>query len=87
MNEEMGKDKSVFMLFAGLGYPRYDEFKVKYPDRTINCEASEQTALDIACGLALENRKPFVYTITPFFWRGAETIRHISATRGFLLEW
>ncbi len=75
MSEEISRDESIYMLFCGLGYPRYDEFKAKYPDRTINCEASEQTGLDMAVGLALSNRKPFIYTITPFFWRGAETIR------------
>jgi transketolase len=71
----MEDNPKIFIIFVGLGYPRYDEFKDKYPNRTINSEACEQTALDIAVGLAHEGMIPFVYTITPFFWRGAETIR------------
>ena len=79
---KMKDDKDIYMIFAGLGYPRYDEFKKEYLDRVINSEASEQTALDIAVGLALSNKKPFVYTITPFYWRAAETIRtYISHER------
>ena len=71
----MTKNQDVYLLFCGLGYPRYDEFKERFGDRAINCEASEQTALDIAVGLAYCNKIPFVYTITPFFYRGFETIR------------
>jgi len=70
------KNTDIYMLFCGLGYPRYTEFRGAYPNRVINCEASEQTALDIACGLAVSGKIPFVYSITPFLlWRGAETIR------------
>ena len=76
------EDKRIHVLFAGLGYPRYDEFKAAYPTRVINTEASEQATLDIAVGLAIQGMKPFVYTITPFYWRGAETIRtYISHER------
>lgn len=76
------KDDRVFLLFVGLGFPRYDEFKEKYPNRVINTEASEQTALDIAVGLGLSGKIPFVYTITPFFWRAAETIRNYVSNEG-----
>ena len=71
----MQENKDIYLLFVGLGYPRYDEFKKKFKDRAINCEASEQTALDIAVGLAYEGKISFVYTITPFLLRGFETIR------------
>jgi transketolase C-terminal domain/subunit len=69
---------NIYVIFVGLGFPRYDEFKALYPDRTYNTEASEQTALDIAVGLAHEGKIPFVYTITPFFWRAAESIRLLA---------
>lgn len=71
----MGKHEDIYFVSAGLGWPRTDELKEKYPDRYIQCEASEQTALDIAVGMASEGKIPFVYTITPFFYRGFETIR------------
>lgn len=71
----MEKDPNIFLIMAGLGYPRTEEFLKKYPGRAINTEASEQTALDIAVGLAYSHKKVFVYTITPFLYRGFETIR------------
>lgn len=71
----MATSEDIYMLFCGLGYPRVDEFLAKYPNRAFNTEASEQTALDIAVGLAYAGKTVFVYTITPFLLRGFETIR------------
>ena len=71
----MARNPDVYLIFVGLGYPRYDEFKSRFGDRAINTEASEQTAMDIAVGLAYENKIPFVYTITPFYYRAWETLR------------
>jgi transketolase C-terminal domain/subunit len=65
----------VYFLLGGLGYPRLDEFLKKYPGRTINCEASEQTMMDMAVGLAYANKYPITYTITPFYYRAFETLR------------
>ena len=71
----METNKDIYFLSVGLGWPRTDEIEKKFPNRFIQCEASEQTALDIAVGLAYEGKIPFVYTITPFLYRGFETIR------------
>ena len=71
----MRKNKDVYLLFGGLGWPRLDEFLEEFPDRAFNFEASEQTLLDASVGLAYSGKIPFVYTITPFFYRGFETIR------------
>lgn len=73
--EIMKKNKDIYFIAAGLGWPRTDELQMKFPDRYINTEAAEQTAMDIAVGLAYAEKIPFVYTITPFFLRGFETIR------------
>jgi transketolase C-terminal domain/subunit len=73
--EVMRKNKKVYLIFVGLGYPRLEEFKEKFGDRAINTEAAEQTAMDIAVGLAYSEKIPFIYTITPFLLRGFETIR------------
>lgn len=71
----MRDNPSVYLIFAGLGYPRLEEFLEEFPDRAINTEASEQTALDICVGLSYSSKIPFVYTISPFLLRGFETIR------------
>lgn len=75
MDKYMTDNPDIYLIFVGLGYPRYDELKEKYGLRAINTEASEQTALDIAVGLAYAGKIPVVYTITPFLLRGFETIR------------
>lgn len=75
MLQVMRENKDVYFLFGGLGYPRVDEFLKEFPDRAINTEASEQTALDIAVGLAYSEKLAVVYTISSFYWRAAETIR------------
>lgn len=71
----MEENKDIFFISCGLGWPRTDEIKQKFPDRYVQTEASEQTALDIAVGLAYSGKIPVVYTITPFLLRGFETIR------------
>lgn len=73
--ELMEQNKDVFFISAGLGWPRTDELAEKFPDRYIQTEASEQSACDLAVGLSYSGKVPIVYTITPFYWRAAETLR------------
>jgi len=75
MFELMKENKDIYHIFVGLGWPRVDEFLKEFPDRAFNVEASEQTALDIAVGLAYSGKISFVYTISSFYWRAAETLR------------
>lgn len=70
----MEENPDIYLIFIDLGYPRVDEFK-KFGDRCISLGASEQTALDIAVGLAYSGKIPVTYTITPFYFRAFETIR------------
>jgi transketolase len=70
------KDKKIYLLLGDLGYGVFDKHRKKYPDRVINCGASEQAMMDIAVGLAYEGKIPVVYSITPFLlYRPFETIR------------
>lgn len=73
--EKMLENKDIYFISAGLGWPRTDELKEKFPNRFIQTEAAEATACDIAVGLAYAGKIPFVYTITPFYYRAFETIR------------
>lgn len=72
--EEMRKDPKIILITADLGFGQFDKIRDEFPDRFFNVGASEQTAIGIAVGYALEGFKPFVYTITSFFLRAAETI-------------
>ena len=75
MRKIMYENPDVYIISAGLGWPRTDELSTLYPQRFIQTEASEQTALDIAVGLSYSDKIPVVYTISSFYWRCAETIR------------
>lgn len=72
--EAMANDPDVYLLTGDLGFKLFDPHFEDFPSRTISCGASEQAMLGIAVGLAQEGKKPFVYTITSFFLRAAETI-------------
>lgn len=73
--QEMATNPDIYLIFIDLGWPRVEEFLQAYPQRALTTGAAEQTALDIAVGLSYSGKIPFVYTITPFFYRGFETIR------------
>lgn len=73
---EMQRDDSIWLVSIDLGYKVFDRHFESFPDRCINTGASEQAAMDLSVGLALEGQKPFIYSITPFLlWRPAEAIR------------
>lgn len=73
---EMESHPEIVVLTADLGYGMFDNIRDTFPDRFLNCGASEQAMLDIACGLALEGKNVFAYSITPFIiFRAMETIR------------
>jgi len=74
--QEMKKNKDTYLLTADMGYKMFDEIRDNIPKQFINVGAAEQTMLDIAVGLAMSDKIPFCYTITPFLYRGFETIRN-----------
>lgn len=74
--EEMERNPDIYVIVADLGYGMFDNIQCDFGDRFINVGAAEQTALDVAVGLAMSGKIPFVYTISPFFTRGFETIRN-----------
>ena len=70
-------DPTIHLVVGDLGYGIFDKIRDDFPDRFLNTGASEQAAAGICVGLALENRKPFFYSITTFLlYRCFETIRN-----------
>lgn len=70
-------DPTIWMICGDLGYKMLDNIRDNFPDRFINTGAAEQAMMGIACGLALEGKKAFVYSITTFLlYRPFETIRN-----------
>ena len=75
--QEMQSNPDIFLVTADMGYRMLDTLKIDYPDRFINAGASEQAAMGISVGLALEGKIPFVYSLTPFIlYRPFEFIRN-----------
>src|SRR3990167_1481101 len=70
------KNDKIWLLTGDLGYGLLDEFRDRFTDRFVQCGAAEQAMMDIACGLAIEGKIPFVYSITTFLlYRPFETLR------------
>jgi transketolase len=61
------ENKDISILITGdLGYGLWDEIKNTYPDRFHNVGSSEMAMMGMAIGLAMDNKVPYVYSITPF---------------------
>jgi transketolase len=75
--KQMAKNEQIWLVVGDLGYKAFDYIRRDFPERFINCGASEQAMTGIAAGLALEGKIPFVYSITTFLlYRPFETIRN-----------
>ena len=72
--EEMSKDETIVLITADLGYGILDKIRTNYPERFFNVGAAEQTMLGVAIGFYYSGKKPFCYTITPFYERAFEAI-------------
>lgn len=60
------KDRDVIVIAADMGAPALDKFRRDLPGQFINAGIAEQNAMLIATGLALKNKKVYVYAIAPF---------------------
>jgi len=77
LHGQMVKDERIWLLVGDLGYKVFDYIKRDFPERFINCGAAEQSMIDIAVGLALNGKIPFVYSITTFLlYRPFEAVRN-----------
>ena len=75
--EAMKTNQDIFLITGDLGYGLWDRIRDSYPDRFMNVGSSEMAMMGIGVGLALENKIPFVYSITPFvIYRPFEMIRN-----------
>ncbi|MBM6837592.1 transketolase, partial [Clostridium saudiense] len=57
---EYGEDKRIYVLDSDLAKSTTSvKFREKYPERFVECGISEQSAMSIATGLAIEGKIPF----------------------------
>ena len=64
--DKMKEDSNIVLCTGDLGYGIFDDIRLHFPDQFYNFGSSEILMMGAACGMALENKKPFVYSITPF---------------------
>ena len=76
LSRQMKENKNVWLLTGGVGFGVLDGICRDFPDRAIDCEASEQGMVNIAIGLALSGKIPFVYAITPHLYYALSGIRN-----------
>lgn len=79
----MAENENIWLVTGDLGYGLLDAHRDDFPNRFLNAGASEQAAMGICIGLALQGKIPFLYSITtfllyrPFEW----IINYLSAER------
>ncbi|MCC6141059.1 MAG: 1-deoxy-D-xylulose-5-phosphate synthase [Nitrospira sp.] len=60
------RDPQAIFITADNGAPTLDQFARDFPDRFINVGIAEQQLIGMACGMAFEGKKVYVYAIAPF---------------------
>jgi transketolase len=77
LHKFMSENNDVYLITGDLGYGLWDHIRDDYPDRFYNVGSSEMIMMGIGIGLAMDNKIPFVYSITPFsIYRPFEMIRN-----------
>ena len=66
IRQKMKKNKDIYFLSADFGAVSLDRLRKEFPDRFIHCGICEQAMVDMATGLALNNKIVFVYAMAPF---------------------
>ncbi len=66
LTEAAATDERIVFLTGDLGFKLFDDFAARYPGRFMNVGVAEATMAGVAAGLALEGKKPFIYSIVPF---------------------
>lgn len=60
------EDPQAVFITADNGAPTLDQFARDFPDRFFNVGIAEQQLIGMACGMAFEGKKVYVYAIAPF---------------------
>lgn len=69
------RDPSIMFLDADFGSPSLDKFRTNIPEQFIHCGISEQNMVNVAVGLALAGKRPYLYAMSPFFLRAYEQLK------------
>ncbi len=71
------KDDKIVLVIPDVGFNYIEEFQKKFPGRFFNLGVTEQSAMTIAAGMALEGLKPYIYSMINFVaFRPYEAVRN-----------
>ena len=77
------KDEKIVLVIPDVGFNYIDEFQKNFPDRFFNLGVTEQSAMTIAAGMALEGLKPYIYSMINFVaCRPFEAVRNAVCLHG-----
>ena len=80
----MEEDNEIVVITPATPYASYiDNISKKYPDRVIDVGMAEQHAVGMACGIALEGKKPVLCFQTTFMQRAFDQLLHDVAFMNF----
>ncbi len=75
--EAAKNDPEIMVIIGDLGFSAFEPFREQLPEQCINVGICEQNMIGIAAGLAMMQKKVFVYSIIPFLtMRCYEQIRN-----------
>ena len=60
------KNKKLIFLTGDISAHSLPKFQKKFPDRFYNLGITEQSMVTIASGLAMNNKKVFMFSMIPF---------------------
>jgi len=69
------RDNKIVFLSADLGAPALDDYRRELPAQFIHCGISEQSMVNVAVGMALAGKRPFIYAMSPFMLRAYEQLK------------
>jgi transketolase len=77
------KDERIVLVIPDVGFNYIEEFQKKFPDRFFNLGVTEQSAMTIAAGMALEGLRPYIYSMINFVaFRPFEAVRNAVCLHG-----
>ena len=77
LHDEMAKNSDIILITGDLGYGLWDKIRLDFNDRFYNVGSAEMLMMGAGVGMAMENKIPVVYSITPFLlYRPFEVIRN-----------
>lgn len=75
--KKMELNPNIYLITGDLGYGLWDKIRDNFSNKFFNVGSSEMVMMGTAIGLAMDNKIPFVYSITPFaIFRPFEMIRN-----------